>query len=144
MAFFPDLTPYAYPIGSDKGIALNVGWLSNEHPYPQGDVPEEFVRRLWLYCKVPVNRTRGFSNCELSSQCPWPVTAEMMGEKLRLGSAEIRVLGKDSVIFAAPDMIFHYVTVHHYCPPDVFIRAVLQGYLPDSAEYLAAKEKYGW
>jgi hypothetical protein len=55
-------------------------------------------------------------------------------EALRLGSAEIRVFHDDQA-FAAPDLIFHYVTAHRYAPPPVFVAGVMTGPPPESAEY---------
>jgi len=48
------------------------------------------------------------------------------------------------VVYAAPDLIYHYVVEHHYCPPDEFIQAVLEGPLPGSLEYEALKKEKGW
>jgi hypothetical protein len=47
-------------------------------------------------------------------------------KKILLGSAEIWVpaLGQ-AVIYAAPDLIYHYVKEHRYLPPADFINAVL-------------------
>jgi hypothetical protein len=145
MAFFHDLTPYTYlKSAKDYGIALNVGWLSGGQPYAHGNVSEEFLNNLWLHCKVPVHTTRGLSPCEISQECVYPVVAEFNMESLRLGSAEIRVLAREGTIFAAPDMIFHYITVHRYLPPNKFLDAVINGYLPHSSEYLIAKAKFCW
>lgn len=43
-----------------------------------------------------------------------------------LGSAEIRVKAKDGRIYAAPNLIYHYVAEHDYDPPKEFIEALLQ------------------
>jgi hypothetical protein len=52
-----------------------------------------------------------------------------------LGAAEIRVFAKDGVAYAAPTLVYHYVSVHHYKPPDEFVRALREGPLPSSPEY---------
>jgi hypothetical protein len=44
---------------------------------------------------------------------------------LSLGSAEIRVPGSGGRIYAAPDLIYHYVEAHGYRPPDEFVEAVM-------------------
>jgi hypothetical protein len=145
MTFYPDLSPYVYlRSAKDYGVALNVGWLSKEYSYPEGNVSSEFLNNLWVHCKSRVLLTRGFSPCELSSECECPIVAKFNREILRLGSAEIRVLAKDGTIFAAPDMIFHYVITHHYLPPKEFVEAVIDGFLPQSPEYLRAKALYNW
>ncbi|MCX7805518.1 MAG: hypothetical protein N3A38_10060 [Planctomycetota bacterium] len=38
---------------------------------------------------------------------------------------EIRVLGRDGKIYAAPTLIYHYVVAHKYRPPQEFIDAVM-------------------
>jgi hypothetical protein len=55
----------------------------------------------------------------------------------RGGSAEIRVVGVGRV-YAAPDLIGHYVEAHGYCPPEEFIAAVLGGPEPGSAVWRTA------
>jgi hypothetical protein len=44
---------------------------------------------------------------------------------------------RTGLLFAAPEMLSHYVEAHGYRPPDEFIVAVLQSPLPGTAEYLA-------
>ena len=39
------------------------------------------------------------------------------------------------ILYAAPNLIFHYVRDHAYKPPQEFIDAVLTGPAPDSAAY---------
>ena len=58
--------------------------------------------------------------------------------QLVLGCGEIRVFGKQETIYAAPDMIFHFVKVHHYCPPAEFIEALDQAPDPSSDVYVAS------
>lgn len=145
MAYFPDLSLYSYSRSQDAKIAYNVGWLSSEYSYPQGNVPQEFIDRLWIYCGIFVNPMRGYSRCELCKEpTEWPVTVTYNGKSLNLGSAEIRVIDKDSRIYASPNLIFHYVFTHKYLPPKEFINAVLTGWLPDSQEYNSLKMKYQW
>jgi hypothetical protein len=45
-------------------------------------------------------------------------------EEISLGSAEIRLASQGGAIFAAPDLICHYVAIHGYCPPDEFLAAL--------------------
>ncbi|MCB9148107.1 MAG: hypothetical protein H6641_05050 [Caldilineaceae bacterium] len=54
--------------------------------------------------------------------------------QMGLGSAEIRVFFNE-IVYAAPNLIYHYVIVHAYKPPDAFIEAVLRGFLPQTSEY---------
>ncbi len=58
------------------------------------------------------------------------------GDRIDLGYAEIRVFGQRGKIYAAPNMLYHYVTVHHYKPPDSFVQALKHSPCPPDPEYL--------
>jgi len=66
------------------------------------------------------------------------------GERIELGYAEIRVFGEKGKIYAAPNMLYHYVTVHHYKPPDEFVQALKHGLCPPDPEYLARLNAIGF
>jgi hypothetical protein len=145
MPYFPDLSYYSNSRNQDASVALNVGWLSKEHSYTQGRVPEDFINRLWLYCGKFINPMRGYSPCELcQDNAQWPITVSLNEKVVNLGSAEIRVISEDNTIYASPNMIIHYILVHGYYPPEEFINAVLMGPLPDSPEFLALEAKFKW
>jgi len=130
MVYFPDLTPYEY--FRDESTALNVGWLSPSHPFPQGDVPAGFVERLRRLKNHPVNQTRGFHLCPwcddgfFDSSVDRRIRIQRMRDLGACSSAEIRALGMDGRVYAAPMMICHYVEAHRYKPPQEFIDAVMQ------------------
>jgi len=114
MAFFEDLTPYTYfHPEEERANTLNVGWLQFGHPFPVGQSSPEFCVQLELLCRNRVKRTRGFQCCGFCES----------GENHR-SSAEIRVAIRNRV-FAAPELIHHYVVAHDYLPPAEFIEAVL-------------------
>ena len=52
---------YSLLLGADK--VLNVGWLARGYPYPKGDVPRDFVRRLYEI-GGGFNTTRGYHECD--------------------------------------------------------------------------------
>jgi hypothetical protein len=139
-SFFSDLSPYRYRSTGLGERLLNVGWLARGHAFPVGQVPNEFVDRLWEYCNVPVMQTRGTNGCELCTPPDYGLIHTRHGaQTLELGTAEVWVFGAASDrIYAAPDLIFHYVTTHGYQPPSEFVDAVLRGKDPTSPEYLAA------
>jgi hypothetical protein len=133
MAWFADLTPYTYS-DVDRG-ALNVGWLDPDHEFLTGPPNPVFAGRLMQLCvKHRMNVTRGWQNCGF---CPWdglekaraaglyPIRIDFEGEDYALGDAEIRVVHSDGRIFAAPNLIAHYVLEHRYAPPAEFVAAVL-------------------
>ena len=135
MTHFEDLSPYAYfdEVTFRTGYGwityrpgypeLNVGWLDAPHDFPTGPVPPWFPDALLdIVAGNPVNLARGFHRCTL---CPGSlIDVEHRGEPLRLGSFEIRVPADAGIMFAAPSLVWHYVTAHGYRPPDDFVEAV--------------------
>ncbi len=58
------------------------------------------------------------------------------GERALLGADEILVFGKRGQVYHAPNMLYHYVTVHHYQPPREFVQALKEEPCPPDDEYL--------
>lgn len=134
-----DLDPYL-GCRADENVGLDplaVGWLQRNEPYATGTVPAGFAEALLPFCfeENIVCITRATRPCPLCGERVEPVTVEE-GHRAEPGTGEIRVLGEDD-IFAAPDLIHHYVTVHDYRPPQVFVEAVLRGSPPGSPEHRA-------
>lgn len=122
--FYEDLTPYGYAYtGEEMPRPLNVGWLDPIRPFETGETTEDFKTRLFKICTIRARQTRGFHGCPFCGlKCE--VIEEREGKSLHLGSAEIRVTGSDAKVYAAPNLIFHYVVKHQYKPPEQFIHAV--------------------
>jgi hypothetical protein len=114
MTFFEDLTPYTYldPEEEQPGT-VNIGWLDRWHPFPTGATSKSFRAKLEQLCQQRVKRTRGFYSCDYCK-----------GRQKPISSAEIRVAGKGRV-YAAPELVYHYIVAHAYKPPEEFIAAVL-------------------
>ena len=128
MTHFHDLTPYEYNADDLQGV--NVGWLSTDHPYPEGDVPPGLLDILKRCCHdVGVHQTRGLHACDF---CDDPYAYR---ENRDLGSAEIWIFSEDR-IYAAPTLIVHYIEAHRYLPPQDFIAAVMTGPMPPDRVYL--------
>jgi hypothetical protein len=123
MTYYADMTPYEY---FDEPNTVNIGWLDPPHPFPTGDVTLDFLDRLFALCQLPVKKTRGYHQCQLCTKPEYPIRVRRGQHDLCLGSAEIRVTTADGKRYAAPDLIYHYVTAHNYKPPGEFIRAVMQ------------------
>ena len=133
MAYFADLSPYAYGGEPQPGV-VHVGWLDAEHLIPRGPLPPGVLERLRALAKNPVELYRGLHHCErccdldctgLSSEeilHRFRTFDEMPGVR---GTGEIRVSG-DGLIYAAPVMIVHYIERHDYQPPREFIDAVMR------------------
>ena len=125
--FYSDLTDYSYSNTEEVGLT-NIGWLSCGHKFERGYVAPSLIEKLYRIAeRYPVQITRGAHQCDL---CDILLNEEPLRIKDRahscerfLGSAEIRVPGKKGV-YACPDLICHYVSHHHYRPPDEFLEAL--------------------
>jgi len=132
LTYFADLSPYGYrfvqPNFNEK--LLNVGWLDPSVPFSKGIVEHEVIARLFRLCEKPMNRCRGYHFCPYgslespASPCSCPVRATLGPWTLIVGDGEIRVPGKNGVVYAAPTLICHYVQRHSYCPPAEFLEAL--------------------
>ncbi|GAB3956553.1 hypothetical protein [Micromonospora vulcania] len=117
---------------------IAVGWLDAPYAFEKGPVPAGFAARLLdIVAGPPVNSMRGWHDC---SHCPPSsdadaamLSVELPSGAVALGHTEIRVPARPGVVFAAPSLIWHYVTVHAYLPPAEFIAAV-QAYEPRWAD----------
>jgi len=143
MAYFEDLSDYTYHHSYFYHPGTkNVGWLDAAHSFPKGAASEEELDLIWMYCKVSVAQMRGLHDCEW---CPPAASnyAKRNEEPLLLGSSEIRVFGRNGTIYAAPTLIYHYISIHHYKPPDEFLRALSEGPKPPSQEYFERLKELG-
>jgi len=136
MTYFADLTDYTYIPAGDAAHARtkNVGWLTAGHAFESAAPAEELLDRVWSFCTVSVAQTRGIHQCEF---CPGKDVhrAERKGEKLLLGTSEIRVFAGEGCLYAAPTLIYHYVKEHGYKPPEPFIHALMSEPAPPAPEY---------
>ena len=144
MAYYPDLSFYQYGNSKAWPDVVNVGWLDSVQNYPQGSVSQAFIERLWILCRRRIMTMRGFHVCEFCDMPRDKVPTVQRGEEiLSLGFAEIRVFSRSSRVYAAPNLIYHYVVEHHYQPPEEFIQAVLECPLPGSSEYESFLQQHG-
>jgi hypothetical protein len=152
MTYYKDLTRYEYFVEHEplEPKPLNVGWLSDAHPFDIGETSQEFKERLFTFCldKFVVQIARGFHVCELcapQSAERWYKESESRYGKqaywCSIGNGEIRVIDK-AVVYAAPTLIYHYIVEHQYRPPDEFIDAVLSGPQPDTEEHKSLLGRY--
>lgn len=130
-----DLDPYT-GCPSDEALGytpLAVGWLRADIDFPKGSSQADFVEKLARHCQ-PEHRV-----CETRATRPCPVCHQPVPGH---GSGEIRILGDDE-IYAAPDLILHFVQAHAYRPPAEFVTAVRQGPLPEASEHRALRRALG-
>ncbi len=124
--YFEDLSEYVYSGAFGSNRVVNVGWLDTNHQFRTAECSNELLDRLFDLCLSPVNVTRGFHQCSFCVPDPWGIEVIRNSQRVRLGSAEIRVSGDGGIVYASPDLIFHYVEVHQYSPPEEFVNAVLR------------------
>ena len=62
-------------------------------------------------------------------------TCQLCGEASAGGNFAVPA---ESILFVAPELAVHYVSVHHYLPPSAFLDSLLSAPLPGTSEYLAA------
>jgi len=122
--YFPDLSPYTYFPTNEINL-LNVGWLDAAEPYPAAKATGQFLIALFSCCISLVQLTRGFHVCPFCQiQQRWGIREVLGGKVVKAGSGEIRVSGSNGIVYAAPDLVYHYVREHEYDPPDEFKVAV--------------------
>jgi hypothetical protein len=81
MAYFPDLSPYAYGHHAHPGV-VHVGWLDNVHHFTHGTVETRLIEKMKLLAAKPVELCFGSHVCELCVQPPDLVKAKLTNEKL--------------------------------------------------------------
>jgi len=135
MAYFPDLSPYAYGHGVQPDT-VHVGWLDGTHSFSKGSVERRLIEKMRLLARRPIELYRGKHVCELCAAPPGldkPTVSNGMiidpncswarWRDQRSSNGEIRVrYGK--VTFAAPVLIVHYIEEHGYLPPPEFLKAI--------------------
>jgi hypothetical protein len=120
MPYYPDLTE------DPSTKTIRIGWLSREHPFANGSINPRFLEKLGLCYQRRVKQTRGFQVCPFCEERRFGLPVKIDGKSLTLGSAEIEVTDEKGCTYAAPDLLYHYITEHHYLPPSVFIEAICQ------------------
>ena len=129
--YYADLTPYEYNLPRPLGNVFNIGWLDDKHPFPKGKVSKTFIEQIIRSLRfLTVNRMRGVHVCEicfLNGEIGQDQRIYSSEDKtIMLGSSELWFPGKHGAIYAAPNLILHYIQKHQYVPPPEFIDAVLE------------------
>lgn len=69
------------------------------------------------------NPMRGFHLCDLCDSADGPLPYEDERGTVYLGAAEIWIPDGEGGVFAAPDLVLHYIDGHRYRPPAPFLQA---------------------
>ena len=121
--FYPELSSYEYG-GAKEPNVHNIGWLDANHTFEHGTVPEEALSNLLRLSASPVNKTRGWHTCPFC-HAPPPITIRLDTRTIQMGDAEVRVTGGDGQVYAAPNLLYHYIEKHGYKPPEEFVEALI-------------------
>jgi hypothetical protein len=141
MSYYEDLSPWSE--GGDARL-LAVGWLSSKHPYPTGDVPGDFFRKLVELLHDPWQPavTLGRHPCPFCRFTGGPATLTLDGSTAMMGTTLLFVPAPEAV-YVAPSLIAHTIDAHAYAPPDPFQSAVLACPEMRSMPYLRALRSHG-
>lgn len=131
MTHIPDLASVSY-LGLSGPIRA-VGWLESTHDFRRGAVDPDFRERLMALIARPISAYfhRGFYSCSLCAAEGRP------GPDPRTSQAVLLVPASDC-LYESPIWIGHYVSDHHYQPPEEFRRAVQSCATPGSEEFRSA------
>lgn len=129
MTYYKDLSVYTYHEKWMGDKILNIGWLEKNREFnveKDKTLSLKIVEKLWEQWNKREVKTRGFHVCDLCEHQEFPLTLQdPNGNVCSVGSAEFRILGKGGVVYAAPDMILHYILEHDYRPPNEFVDCIL-------------------
>ena len=126
MSWFPDMGTVTMIAEGDHVRA--VGWLSDQHPFPLGDASPEFLERLKEFC----NRWGDGLEPLAWGLLMGPHQCEFCRGFMATGNIGIPC---GAILFVAPEMVAHYVEVHQYAPPSLFVASILTAPLPGTPEY---------
>jgi hypothetical protein len=143
MAVYADFSRYCYFERYYREKTENIGWIDITKPYRKAPPAKEFLDRLFEYAKISISLARGAHFCEICGPGVQFLGFGNDTEKLFLGMGEIRAFAANGVIFAAPNLIYHYVAQHQYAPPDEFVKAVLKSPPPPSPAYFRELDRLG-
>ncbi len=115
MTHFDDSTPCNYFGDEYAGVLVAIGWLSNAGTFQRGPTPPEVYERLKQLLEDPwqPSISCGVHDCEI---CQYDAAT---------GCANLFV-PNGSRILVCPELITHYIAVHHYQPPMAFVDAVMK------------------
>lgn len=124
--YYDDLVPYHYNLPLELSDVFTIGWLSRTHKFRVGQVSQDATEAMEeLVASSRTNKMRGYHLCEFCDSRE-PIVIKHKSEQIALGSAEIWIPSTGGIgVFAAPDLVYHYVVAHMYLPPQDFINAVL-------------------
>lgn len=111
---------------------LAVGWLEKKETFSTGSCSSRVVAKL---CELRHQFATAFPkySCRGLHECSMCVNKEKL---LHESHVTLFIPGKD-VIYMTPGRVDHYINVHSYAPPQIFVDAVLLCPDPGSPQYKA-------
>ncbi len=103
-----------------------VGWIEDPG-FTTGTVPDECIEALISAnpTKIIPDGTRGWHTCTLCNE-EMP-EQEWKGKKVDVAGYGHFLVQSEKSVYMAPALVLHYILDHHYCPPKIFIDAVING-----------------
>lgn len=117
-----------YPAGKLKyKEVFAVGWLDAHNAFAKGQISGEVLAKLKdiLLSKAATLHTHGHHFCNICDSRK-AIEIEIQGKQILCGACEIWLPSRGKHIFAAPNMICHYIEAHQYLPPEPFLASVVE------------------
>ena len=91
----------------------------------------------------------GFHQCHFCPRAPedWSRLSLRIGDReLFLDNGEVLVVGREGQAFRAPVMLYHYIMVHYYRPPEIFWEALRESVSSagEQVEAAAHPQRLAW
>jgi hypothetical protein len=118
---------------------IAIGWLEQGFEYTKGRVGPGFLEKL----RELLNDPWGFVYFAGFHECDFCVPVRRRHTALGPHGYRNLFVPGDKVIYAAPELITHYIDAHEYCPPQVFQNAVRRCPQMSSRAYFRTM-KSGW
>jgi hypothetical protein len=135
--YFLDLSSYEVEEGIVMPEVLNIGWLSKEIKFQEGNSSEDFIRKLKRIIEISTStslnlvmgRWRGISACPLCGIPSYNILMnwEQRERKRGIERAELWIpsICRQETYYSSSTYIAHYIMHHNYLPPDEYIESVL-------------------
>jgi hypothetical protein len=134
VTYFADLGPCTYfDFRGDDARLIAVGWLDATHPFTKGKPSPQFIAALARLLAQPLQPVLFFG----------PHFCELCAPPSRAGGYLNLFVPSKHGLFAAPQLITHYIDAHEYAPPETFQQAVLDCPAMGSPEYIEAVRAHG-
>lgn len=95
---------------------------------------QEFLDSLWKYVLFSKNISRILPTCVICKK-HGEFEYEGLGGIKKVGNGIMYIPITEQVVYAVPDILFHYFFIHNVKPTETFRHAVLHSYKPNTNQY---------